>query len=88
MLKITKYSANFCKPCKTIEKTMDEILPSYNTSVDYRVVDIDENIELADEMQIRNVPTMIFEKNGKIVLRFTGTRSGNEIKKLIDQYIY
>jgi len=87
MLKITKYSADWCQPCKALQKTMDEILPSYNTNVLYNVVDIEEEIDLASELKIMSVPTMIFEKDGEIVCRFSGTKSGNEIKEIIDRYV-
>ena len=87
MLKITKYSASWCKPCETLQKVMDEILPAYNTNVKYKSIDVEEEVELADKMNIRGVPTMIFEKDGEVVLRFMGTKSGNEIKELIDKYV-
>ena len=66
---------------------MNEILPSYDTKVLYSVVDIEEEIDLATELKIMSVPTMIFEYDGKVVCRFSGTKSGNEIKAIIEQYI-
>lgn len=87
MLKITKFGATWCKPCSALEKTMMEILPPYDTKVEYKVVDIEEETELADQLQIRSVPTMILEKNGEVVLRFSGTKSDNELKKIIDRYV-
>jgi len=87
MLKITKYESDWCQPCKALQKVMDEILPSYDTKVLYRVVDVEEEIDLATELKIMSVPTMIFEYDGKIVCRLTGTHSGNEIKAIIDKYV-
>ena len=87
MLKITKYESDWCQPCKALQKVMDEILPSYDTKVLYSVVDVEEEIDLATELKIMSVPTMIFEYNGEVVCRLTGTRSGNEIKAIIDQYV-
>ena len=87
MLKITKYESDWCQPCKALQKVMNEILPSYDTKVLYSVVDVEEEIDLATELKIMSVPTMIFEHDGKVVCRFSGTKSGNEIKAIIDQYI-
>ena len=87
MLKITKYGSSWCKPCKTLQKVMDEILPAYNTNVEYESIDVEEEYELADKMNIKGVPTVIFEKDGEVVLRFMGTKSGNEIKELIDKHV-
>jgi thioredoxin 1 len=66
---------------------MNKILPSYDTKVLYSVVDVEEEVDLANELKIMSVPTMIFEHDGKIVCRFSGTKSGNEIKAIIDKYI-
>ena len=87
MLKITKYESDWCQPCKSLQKVMDEILPSYDTKILYSVVDVEEEIDLASELKIMSVPTMIFEYDGKIVCRFSGTKSGNEIKAIINKYI-
>ena len=87
MLKITKYSASWCRPCETLQRVMDEILPSYDTRVLYTVVDVEEEVDLAEKMQIGGVPTLIFEHDGKIVCRMVGLRSGSEIKAVIDNYV-
>ena len=86
-LKITKYKSSWCKPCEALEKVMNEILPAYDTKVLYNVVDVEEDIDLVAELRIMAVPTMIFEYDGRVVCRFSGTRSGNEIKAIIEQYI-
>ena len=87
MLKIIKFTASWCKPCEQLDKIMNEILPSYNTSILYTKVDVEEDVDYAEKMQIRGVPTLIFEKDGEIVYKFVGLRSGNEIKAIIDQYV-
>lgn len=87
MLKITKCFTNWCLPCRTLDKVMDEILPAYNTQVIYTKVDVEEDVDFASEHKIMSVPTMIFEHDGKVVCRLVGLHSGNEIKAIIDNYI-
>ena len=87
MLKITKFGAQWCHPCSQLDKVMNEILPSYNTGVIYTKVDVEEDVDYAEEQQIRSVPTMVFEHDGKIVCKLVGLRSGSEIKAIIDQYV-
>ena len=87
MLKIIKCYTNWCGPCRTLSKVMDEILPSYNTNLLYTEVDIEDNDEIAQKYDIRSVPTMIFEHDGKVVCKLVGLRSGNEIKAIIDNYV-
>lgn len=87
MLKITKCFTNWCLPCRTLDKVMDEILPAYNTQVIYTKVDVEEDVDFASEHKIMSVPTMIFEHDGKVVCRLVGLHSGNEIKAIIDNYV-
>ena len=87
MLKIIKCSADFCKPCKELDRVMDEIIPSYNTNVIYEKIDVEEDVDFAEDNKIRSVPTTILMKDDIEVYRFVGTRSGNEIKAIIDQYV-
>ena len=87
MLIIKKFSASWCKPCHALEKVMDDIMPSYDTSVIYEKIDIEEDVDSTGKYQIRGVPTMVFEVDGKIVERIVGLKSGNEIKNIIDQYV-
>lgn len=87
MLIIKKFGATWCNPCKALEKVMDEIMPSYNTAVTLNKIDVEEDVDEAEKYQIRGVPTIIFEVDGKIVERIVGLRSGSEIKKIIDQYV-
>jgi thioredoxin-like negative regulator of GroEL len=87
MLKITKYSAEWCFPCKQLQKIMDKILPEYGDKILYTVIDVEENADIAEELQIRNVPTMIFEHDGKVVCKLVGLTNENEIKAVINNYI-
>ena len=87
MLKIIKCSAEFCQPCKQLDKVMNEILPTIKNIIDYKIIDVEEDVDFAEENKIRSVPTTIFMKNDIEVFRFVGTKSGNEIKAIIDQYV-
>ena len=87
MLKIIKCSADFCQPCKALDRVMDEIIPSYNTNVIYEKIDVEENVDFAEDNKIRSVPTTILMKDDIEAYRFVGTKSGNEIKAIIDRYV-
>ena len=87
MLKIIKCSAEWCQPCKALDRVMDEIIPSYNTNVVYEKIDIEEDVDFAERNKIRTIPTTILMKDNVEIFRFSGTRSGNEIKAIIDNYV-
>lgn len=70
-------TAKWCGPCRTFGPMMDE-LASTRPDLDYQKVDID-NDELGPVLigkyGIYGVPTVLLEKDGAEVARFTGARS-------------
>jgi thioredoxin 1 len=69
---VLKFGADFCQPCKVLEKTLVKLEPNYS-NVNFVHVDVEESPELAQEFQIQNIPVMIFMKeNGEIVNRKVG----------------
>jgi len=87
MLKIIKFGAKWCHPCFQLDEIMNEILSAYNTDVIYVKVDVEEDVDYAEEQQIRSVPTMIFEHDDKAICKLVGLHSSNEIKEIIDKYV-
>lgn len=80
--KIEKYSADFCMPCKMLDKTLENI-----TNVEIVKYDIDENEELANSKNIRNIPVLIYyNENGEEVDRTVGAISLNKIMEIINKY--
>ena len=77
MVNIKKFSAAWCGPCRALAPVMNEIKQGYvgNTSVVFEEYDVDEAYEEATKYGIRSVPTVIIEKDGKEVERFTGMSS-------------
>ena len=76
-MKLLKFSASWCDPCKMLSKTMDKMeLP-----VPIESMDIDEYQVLARTYGVRGVPTVILvDATGKAIKRFSGAKSKGEIE--------
>lgn len=71
VLRGVKVGAQWCSPCRLLEQTLTELLPIDN--VTFAEVDMDEaDEEIAVANNIRNIPTVLFFKNGLQIDRFTG----------------
>ena len=69
-MKTAKYfTATWCGPCKAFKPVMNEVA-SEGYSV--KILDIDQNKDLAQQYNVRSVPTTIIEQNGQEVDRFIG----------------
>lgn len=83
MLKVIKFGAVWCGPCKMLNPIFED-LKEYNPNVDFVIIDVDENYEMANKYSIRNVPTVIFEKDGEEVNKLVGLKSKSEYQKEIE----
>ena len=69
MKTIKYFSATWCGPCQTFKPVMNEIA-SEGYSVQF--IDIDQSSAIAEQYNVRSVPTVVIEENGSEVDRFVG----------------
>lgn len=69
---VLDFSATWCGPCKKIGPYISEIAEEYAGRVNVGKCDVDENDELTAKFGIRNVPTVLFIKNGEVVDKQVG----------------
>lgn len=82
--KLEKYGAVYCMPCKSMDKTLDEL--KQTMPIEIVKFDADEDEERFDDMNIRSVPTLIFyNENGEEVRRTTGNKTLQQIIDIINE---
>ena len=83
-LVVIDFWAEWCGPCKKISPIVDELATEYEGVVDIYKCDVDENSEVCDKFGIRNIPTLIFLKNGNIVDKHVGTATKAQLAEKIE----
>lgn len=78
MIKVKKWSASWCKNCDTLDKML--------AGKEYEKIDVEENMDDARKLNIRNLPCIIFYKDGEIVERITGLFSAEKFDEIIEKY--
>lgn len=86
---VLDFSATWCGPCRKVSPIMDELAEEFKGRVVVAKADVDECEDLAIDFKVRNVPTVLFIKNGEIVDKQTGAASKNvfveKVKSLIGE---
>ena len=67
------FLAPWCGPCKMVGPIIDELATEYEGKVIIGKCDVDENGDVAAEYGIRNIPTVLFFKNGELVDKQVGS---------------
>jgi len=71
MVKVKRFTAAWCGPCKQLAPLFEQIQTSF-PGVIFETIDVDQDKEQVMEYFITSVPTVIFEKDGMAKQRFTG----------------
>ncbi|MDY2640903.1 MAG: thioredoxin [Mediterranea sp.] len=70
---VMDFWAPWCGPCKMVSPIIDELAEAYEGRVIIGKCDVDENNDVAMEFGIRNIPTVLFFKDGVQVDKQVGS---------------
>ena len=83
---VLKFSADWCSPCRALANTINSLTAEESSGVEFVEVDVDEADEgFIEEYGIRNIPVMIFFKDGLIANKTVGLRTKQDLLTIIDE---
>ncbi|MDR1197559.1 MAG: thioredoxin [Prevotellaceae bacterium] len=71
-LVVLDFWAEWCGPCRAISPVIEELAKEYEGKAVIGKVDVDTNEAISARYGIRNIPTVIFIKNGEIADKTVG----------------
>ena len=77
------FFATWCGPCRMQTPIVEELAKKMGDKVEIRKIDIDQHMDLAEKYGIRVVPTLIIEKDGKVVQSMEGVTDLSTLEKLL-----
>jgi thioredoxin 1 len=77
------FFATWCGPCKLQTPILEELEKKMGDKVEVRKIDVDQHMDLAEKYGIRVVPTLIIEKDGKIVQSLEGVTDAATLEKIL-----
>ena len=84
---LVDFWTEWCMPCRLISPVLEELSQDYNEKVKFTKVNVDDNTQLATDLQILSIPALILFKNGKEVTRIMGANTKEYIKREIDSVL-
>lgn len=69
---IIEFGADWCPPCKIQRPVLEQIEKDQKLGTEVFTIDVDDNPELAEELNIMSIPTIFVIKNGQLNKRIVG----------------
>ena len=84
---LVDFWAPWCGPCRMLGPVIEEIAKEYEGKAEVLKCDVDESPEIPAKYGIRNVPTVLFIKNGEMKERLVGAQPKSAYVEKIEQYL-
>lgn len=85
-LTIASFSAKWCGPCR-MQLPILEKFASENKDVQIIKLNVDENLEISKEYEVRNIPTLIIFKEGEMLEKIVGLQQKDQLKQIKERLI-
>ena len=69
---VIDFWATWCGPCRMVSPIIEELEKKYEGQVVIGKADVEEAVDLTGKFGIRNIPTVVFLKNGQVVDKVVG----------------
>lgn len=81
------FHAEWCGPCKAQSPIIKQVAKEVGDKVRIIKIDVDKNQAIAQQYQVRGVPTLALFKNGKVVWKQSGVQSKQQLLNIINQNV-
>lgn len=84
---LVDFWAEWCRPCKMMEPTIDGIAADYAGRVKVGKVDTDANRDVSVKCGIQAIPTIILFKDGQVKKKFVGIQGPGDLAAALDELL-
>ncbi len=86
-LVMVDFWAEWCGPCRMVGPHVDELAKEYDGKAVVGKVNVDLQGEIAAQFGVRNIPTIVFLKNGELVDKVVGAVPKDQLAKKLEANI-
>lgn len=84
---VLDFWAEWCGPCRKIAPYIEELAVEFEGKAVVGKVDVDSNPDITARYRVRNIPTVLFIKDGEVVQKLVGDQPkqtfADELQKLL-----
>lgn len=84
---VVDFWADWCAPCKTLMPILEKIAKEYEGAFLLAKVNADEQPGIAQQLGVRNLPTVMVIQGGQPVDGFAGAQTESFVRKMLEKYL-
>ena len=84
-VKLLDFYADWCGPCKTQDPIVEELEEDWENRAEFEKIDVDEHQDVANEYQVRSIPTIVVENDDGVVERFVGVTQRDQLEEALEK---
>ena len=84
---VVDFWAKWCGPCKPVKAALEDISRAYDGRVLFVGVDVEEATEVAEDYEIRSIPTILGIKDGEVELEIHGLQDHKSLIAFIEELL-
>lgn len=84
---LVDFWAEWCGPCRMVGPVVEELSKEYAGKAVIGKVNVDNNAAISAKYGIRNIPTLLFFKNGEVVEKHVGVAAKNVLADKLNAHM-
>ena len=84
---LVDFYADWCGPCKMMAPIIAKLAETFEGKMKIGKCNVDDNMDLAEQYRITNIPCMIVFKDGAVAETFIGARSEAMLKADLEKLV-
>lgn len=84
---VVDFWATWCGPCRMVAPIISEMAEKYDGRIVVGKCDVEDDTDLAEQFGIRNIPTILFFKNGELVDKIVGAMNKQKFEEKFESLL-